>query len=159
MTRKRLCKDRKNHQMLPKEYPVWEIKSYVRCLPAVWSKTCSTKCSLSVRRRLRMTHRRRDPVSKEAAEDDAQTQGPCEGQAGGKEAKVQGTPSRGPAEGKDQAAGVHSLNIHVARVLGNHEIGTWMIQLPNESKIKTIRRFYSWIQGRFIYKNPIILYC
>ena len=63
MTRKRLCKDRKNHQMLPKEYPVWEIKSYVRCLPAVWSKTCSTKCSLSVR---------------EAAEDDVQTQGPCQ---------------------------------------------------------------------------------
>ena len=79
--------------MLPKEEsPVLEIKSYVRCLPAVWSETCSTKHSMLVR---------------EAAEDDTQMQGPCKGQVGGKEAKFQGTPFRRPVEGKDQAEGVH----------------------------------------------------
>lgn len=89
--------------MLPKEeYPVWEIKSYVRCLPAVWSKTRSTKCSLSVRRQLRMTHRRRDPARDRLGE---------------RKPKFKAHPSEGPRKARIKLQESTALNIYVVRVL------------------------------------------
>jgi len=91
-----------------------------------------------------MMHRRRDPVR---------------GRSGERKPNFQVHPSEGLQKVRIKQQESTALNIHVVRVLENHEIGTWMIQLPNESKIKTIWHFSSWIYRRLVYKNPIILYC
>lgn len=77
-----------------------------------------------------MTHRRRDPVRDRLGE---------------RKPKFKEHPSEGPRKARIKLQESTALNIYVVRVLENHEIGTWMIRLPNESKIETIRRFYSWI--------------
>lgn len=66
-----------------------------------------------------MTHRCRDPVR---------------GRSGERKLNFKVHPSEGLWKARIKQKESTALNIHVVRVMENHEIGTWMIQLPNESK-------------------------
>lgn len=66
-----------------------------------------------------MTHRRRDPVR---------------GRSGERKLNFKVDPSEGLWKAKIKQQESTALNIHVVRVMESHATGTWMIQLPNESK-------------------------